>query len=109
MLQGINLAIRFVLELVGLVGIGYWGYHSAGSSVGKLVLGYGLPLVVAVVWWAFVAPKARIPLSLAPRLGIEFVVWSAATLAFAAGVSPAVGVAFAVVVTINRALMFVWS
>jgi len=59
-----NLAVRFLLELFALGSLGYWGFVSGGNTVAKIALGLGAPLLAAVVWGLFVAPKAAIPLAM---------------------------------------------
>ena len=43
--------------------LGYWGFHAHSGFLAKIVLGLGAPLIAAIVWGAFVSPKAAIPLS----------------------------------------------
>jgi hypothetical protein len=45
--------VQFVLELCLLAAVAWWGAATAG-----LPLGLALPLVVAVLWGTFCAPKA---------------------------------------------------
>ena len=39
-----NLAIRFILELILLFSIGYWGFHYGSGLMAQVGLGIGLPL-----------------------------------------------------------------
>lgn len=48
----INLGIRFLLELAGLVAMGYWGWHSAEGGW-RWLPALGVPIVAAVVWGTF--------------------------------------------------------
>ncbi len=58
LLKMLNLGLRFFLELCVLVIFGYWGYKTGGSSIWmKLVLGIGSPILFAIVWGIFLAPK----------------------------------------------------
>jgi uncharacterized protein DUF2568 len=59
MLKNINLAARFVLELVALGAVAYWGTENAGTQSLRLGLGVGLPLLSALLWGMFVSPRAR--------------------------------------------------
>ncbi|HKV69449.1 MAG TPA: DUF2568 domain-containing protein, partial [Gaiellales bacterium] len=54
----LNLALKFLLELAALVAFGLWG-ASIASGFAAVVLAVLLPVVVAVLWGAFAAPKAR--------------------------------------------------
>ena len=69
-IQGSNLALRFLLELCALVALGYWGFHTDRGMGLKLVLGIGAPLLAAVIWGTFVAPKASVQLPGALREGL---------------------------------------
>lgn len=48
----INLALRFLLELVALLGYGYWGWTTQ-TGWKRAVLVIGLPLLAAVIWGTF--------------------------------------------------------
>jgi hypothetical protein len=50
MLQFANLGLRFVLELVVLVAVGYWGFASFSDLTLRYLGGIGLPLVLATHW-----------------------------------------------------------
>jgi protein involved in polysaccharide export with SLBB domain len=51
----LNLALRFVLEIVALIAVGYWGWTAATGVLGY-VLAIGLPLLAAVFWGTFRVP-----------------------------------------------------
>jgi Protein of unknown function (DUF2568) len=102
-----NLALRFILELCALVALGYWGFKAGGSPITKLALGIGAPLLAAVVWGTFLAPRAAVPRLLS--LVLELGVFGSATAALYAAVLPALAWALAVLYMINRVLMYVWG
>ncbi len=78
----LNLGLRFLLELVALVALAWWGFHTGDSTAADLILGLGLPVLAAVIWGLFVAPKARYPVALKLRAVIEMAIFLAAALAF---------------------------
>ncbi|MCJ7717842.1 MAG: YrdB family protein [Anaerolineales bacterium] len=51
----INLFIRFILEIIALFFLGYWGWNLGPGWKSKL-LGLGIPFLVAVVWGTFAVP-----------------------------------------------------
>jgi hypothetical protein len=53
-----------------LAGLAYWGF-TTGDGALAWVLGIGAPVLAAVIWGLFVAPKAKRPVSLPVRLSIE--------------------------------------
>ena len=99
------LAIRFLVELLGLAGLAYWGATTPAETVPRIALGIGAPLALAVLWGLVMAPKARNPLPLRVRglLGTALLVLVAGAVA-AAG-QPGWGIAFAVVVVVDQALI----
>ena len=58
-----NLALRFFLEIGALVALGYRGFHAGSNDAVHWILGIGAPLVAAVVWGLFVAPRRRFEVS----------------------------------------------
>jgi Protein of unknown function (DUF2568) len=105
MIKNANLALAFFLEIGVLVALGYWGLQTGPTTIGKIGLGIGAPLVAVVVWCLFGAPTAVWHLNGPWRLILE-VVWfgSAAVALFAAGL-PVLGIAFALVFVLNSVLI----
>ena len=54
----LNEAVRFFLELCILIILGYWGFKTGNSTFTKILLGIGSPLLFAVIWGIFLAPKS---------------------------------------------------
>lgn len=108
-IQSLNLAGRFLLELCALVVLGYWGFQTGASGLTKILFGLGAPLLVAIVWGAFVAPKAAVFAPSGVRLGLEFLVWAAAIAALFAAGQPVLAWVFLVVAVINRVLIYLWK
>ena len=108
-LKGLNLAVRFLLELCMLVAVGYWGFKTGSGWFLKILLGIGTPLLIAIIWGTFVAPKAAYPLHGILLLALEVVLFGSgvATLFVTKNYSLAWG--FTLIVIINRILMFVWG
>lgn len=108
-IKGANLALRFLLELCALVAFGYWGFHIGGGLLSKLVLGLGAPLLFAVVWGAFVAPRAvvHLPRLVKVILGLVILEVSAAALAIAG--QPILAAVFGGIILINAVLLAIWK
>ncbi len=104
----LNLAVKFLLELAALAAFGLWGASIASGFVAVL-LAVGLPVVVAVLWGAFAAPRARRRLPLRLRAPFELGVFGAAALALWQAESVAWGAAFAVIAAANAALLTVFD
>jgi len=108
-MRGINLAFRFVLELVVLVALALWGFNASDELIIQLVLGVGAPAVAIAVWGTLVAPRAMRRLEDPTRLVLELVVFGAGVVAFAASGRLLLGVLLAVAAAISLALMFLWD
>jgi len=81
--RAVNDSVRFCLELAALAGLAVWGWKTGPDGV-NVVLAVVAPLAAAVLWWLFVAPKARRPQADPLRLLLELAVFGGGTLAFAA-------------------------
>ncbi|WP_235846935.1 YrdB family protein [Neobacillus soli] len=107
-LKLMNLGVRFLLEIIALVIVGYWGFHITQGTIMKFLLGIGSPLVVAVIWGMFGAPKAPFVLSGFPFLLLEIVIFGllAAALFFIG--KPTLASICGLIVVINLIFMKIW-
>ena len=101
-MQALNYTVRFLLELCALAALGYWGFVTGQGVATKWLLGLGAPLLAAVAWGAFVAPKARWPAREPWRLLVEILVFGAASAGLWAAGQPLLAVVLAVVYIVNR-------
>lgn len=102
------LAVRFLLELSALAALGYWGFR-AGAGGGlpmKLLLGLGAPLAAAVLWGAFIAPKASFPVAIPIRILLEAAVFGSASAALYASGHPHAALVFLIVAVVDSALVY---
>ena len=107
--QSANLALRFLLELCALAALAYWGFRTGEGTIARWTLGIGAPLLAAIVWGTFVAPKATVVVSSPVRFGLELLVFGAAVAALFAAGRPGLAIALGVVYAINRVLVAVWE
>lgn len=108
-LKIVLLSVRFALELCLLAALGYWGFHVATPPLLALALGLGAPLLAALVWGTFVAPKARVPLSPPRQLACEIAIFALGTVALAAAGQPRFALLFALAEIASRALVARWG
>jgi hypothetical protein len=94
-LRGVTLTVRFLCELAMLAALAYWGF-TVGDGAGAWVLGIGAPVLAAIVWGAWVAPKARWPVPIPTRVVIELVVFGAAVGGLAVAGQPLAAVVLGV-------------
>lgn len=107
-LKSINLAVRFLLELCVLAAVGYWGFKTNSSWFLKTLLGIGAPLLIAVIWGMFGAPKAANHLTGFSLLALELIVFGSGVAALYATKNYSLAWVFTAIVIVNRTLMFVW-
>lgn len=88
LLKGLNLLLRFLLELCALGALCYWGFTTGSGPVAKIGLGIGAPIIAVVVWGTFVAPGAPVAIPEALRLVLELVVFGSAVGALYSAGSP---------------------
>jgi hypothetical protein len=103
-----NLALRFLLELAALAALGYWGVHAGQTLPLKIVLGVGAPLLLAVVWGTFAAPRAAIQLSRPATFLLGLLILELAALVLGLAGQRPLAIAYAVVIALNASLLLVW-
>ncbi|PJN56345.1 hypothetical protein PAEVO_30680 [Paenibacillus sp. GM2FR] len=108
MFRLLNLALRFILELILLFSIGYWGFHYGSGLMAQVALGIGLPLLAAVIWGMTISPKARIKLPLAVVLLIEFLIFTTAVACQVSSGFITFAIVFAFVALVNRLIVIRW-
>lgn len=102
----VNEGLAFVLELAALAALAYWGFTAEGVAA-KIVLGVGAPVVAAVVWGLFAAPRATVALPLPGVLLVKAIVFGAAVAALAVRGDAVPAIVFAVLVVANTAYVTV--
>jgi Protein of unknown function (DUF2568) len=104
-----NLALRFLLEVSALVALGYWGFHAGDGDATHWILGIGAPLVAAVVWGLFVAPRRRFDVPNVVWILLQVVFFGAAVVGLMMSDQVWVAVVFVVLLIVNVSLMIVWQ
>lgn len=104
-----NLALRFLLELVALAALAYWGATTATSKAVQILLALAAPTAAAIAWILFVAPNARVDAAPLVRLAVELLVFGAATAGLLARGRPVLALLLALVYIANRVLMSMWD
>jgi len=107
-LKVINNGLAFLLELAMLIAFGYWGFYGDKSVLAKWLLGIGLPLLTAVVWGMFLAPRAVYRLNSISVNLISFILFLLAATALFYTQHPALAMIFALTALVNRVLILLW-
>lgn len=108
-LKMLNLAIRFLLELCMLAAVGYWGFRTQSTWLMKILCGIGLPVLIALLWGTFLAPKATHPLRGVSFLLLELALFASGAVALFASGKPALGWTYAIVLIMNKILPIMWN
>jgi len=92
-----NAALAFTLEMAMLAALVYWGIHTGGNVLIKVVLAVAAPAVAVVVWWAFLAAAGHpVNLPTVPEAALKLVVFLVAAVALYGAGQHVLGVVFAV-------------
>lgn len=108
-LKGMNLAIRFLLEICVLISVGYWGFKTGSGLFLRLVLGIGMPLLIAVIWAMFGAPRSAFRLQGPLMLMLEIIVFGSGVAALFLTKNTILAWVFAAIIVVNRVLIFFWG
>lgn len=105
--RSLNLAVAFLLELCLLAALGVWGFTTV-QGWPRIVLGLAAPLLAAVVWGIFLAPKASRPLDPVLTFWLKGAMLSLGVVALALTNRPKLAIGFAVAIVINMLLLWLW-
>jgi hypothetical protein len=108
-LKGINLGVRFLLELSMLVAVGYWGFKTHSSWAMKILFGIGLPILLAVIWGYFMAPRSMHRLSGVPFTIMDIVLLGSGAAALYASGQISLAWIYAIVLVVSEILRLVWK
>ena len=108
-LKMLNLLVRFLLELCMLAMVGYWRFKTQSGWTMKILLGIGLPVLIAVLWGLFLAPRAAYPLRDASYLTLELILFASGAVALFASGKPTLGWAYTIILMINKILLVLWK
>ena len=108
LLKSFNLALAFGLELCLLVAVGYWGVTVGPTTLLKLVLGLGAPVIIAVIWGVFMAPASAQRLRQPWRLVVALVLFGLGSAALYGARQPILAAVLLLALVVNRVLLIVW-
>jgi hypothetical protein len=107
-LKMINLPVRFLLELCILVILGYWGFKTGGTIFMKVLLGLGSPVLFALVWGTFLAPKSSRRLDEPWLFMLELIVFGLTCWALYSTGKVNLTITFSGIYILNKILMMIW-
>lgn len=99
-----NEVLAFVLELVAVGCLCWWGFATGDTGVGSVLLGLGTPAAAVTAWGLFAAPRARFRPPLPAVLLVKAVVFGAAAWSLYALAHPQAALLLAVTAALNTVL-----
>jgi hypothetical protein len=105
-LRTANLALKFLLELAALGALAVTGLSLDASLLVRVVVAIVAPLVAALVWGRWCAPRSPRRLAMTPRIIVELVVLLGSAAALALVGDAAAAAVLSGLVVINLALLF---
>lgn len=102
-LRALHLTLAFVLELVALVGYALLGWSLADGVV-RVLLAVVFPLAFAVVWGAFLSPRAPVAVPVGVAAALRVVLLAGGGVALVAAGSPVLGWVVVGVVLVDAVL-----
>ncbi|WP_051370582.1 YrdB family protein [Streptomyces sp. 142MFCol3.1] len=103
-LRVVNEGLAFLLELLALGALAWWGWQSTGE-IWRILPAVAAPASAALLWGMFAAPRARFKVSAPTVLVVKAVVFGSATASLWVVRGQVWAVTFAVVVLANTALL----
>lgn len=103
-LHAVNEALAFLLELMMAAGLAWWGAQAGGGLAARILLGAGTPLLAALIWGLFAAPRARVRFPMAGVLIVKAIVFGGTAVAVYALGQHGLAIAFAAVALVNAAI-----
>ncbi len=108
-LKGINLAVRFLLELCMLASVSYWGFKTHSGWGMKILFGVGLPILIAMIWGIFMAPRSARRLSGIPFTVMDIILLGSGAVALYASGQINLAWIYAAVLIVSEILRLVWK
>jgi len=99
-----NEGLAFLLELVMVAGLAWWGSQAVSGIAGRIALAILTPAAAVIIWALLAAPRARIRLPLPGVLAVKAVVFAGAAVAVYSMGHHALAIGFAVVTAVNTAV-----
>jgi hypothetical protein len=108
-LKNMNLALVFLLEVAMLAAFACFGFISGPDLLVKLILGLGLPILIALIWAFFGAPRSKRRWQGAAYWLLRIVLFGAAAVALYFAGLPILALIFALVAVFSFTLVRIWG
>ena len=109
MAKSANLALSFLLELCLLAAFGYWGFKKGTNLPVQILLGIGVPILIAIIWGIFLAPASKRRLPGLARLLLQIVLFALGAGALYSAGSTGLAIMLSALFLLNRILAILWG
>lgn len=107
-IKNANLLLIFLVEMAALGILGYWGFITGNNMIIKVCLGIGSPLLFAVFWGIFLAPKASFPLNPVLAYTIKFILFLLVAYVFYLTGKQISAISYLIITYVSLILTIVW-
>jgi len=107
-LESLNIALAFGLELAMLAAFAFFGFKSVDHTVLRWLVALALPLAVAALWGVLLAPKAAHRLPMVPGVLLSLGLFLLAAFALSRAGQPVLAWIMAAAALLHAVLALVW-
>jgi hypothetical protein len=107
-IKSINLLVAFLLELCLLAIFGFWGVHVSPTGIQKIILGAGLPILLAIIWGIFLAPASSTRLHEPWLTIVKVIIFSLAAVALFSTKEQSLAEWFGGISIVNLILLYIY-
>jgi hypothetical protein len=100
-LHVLNEGAAFLIELLMLAGLAWWGAQAVNALALRITLAIGTPALAMVIWGLLAAPRARIQLPMTGVLAVKAIVFGGATVGVYSIGHHGLAIGFAVAAILN--------
>lgn len=105
----LNDGLAFLLELVSIIVLAYWGFNLSSSKLISVALAIVIPLIFIVVWWIYLAPKSSHRLDGISLIILKLLLFSMVAYALISINKTSWAIVFMILIIINLALSYIWK
>ncbi len=91
-----------------LAAVSYWGFKTHSSWAMKILFGIGLPILMALLWSYFMAPRSTHRLSGIPFTIMDFILLGSGAAALYVSGQNTLAWVYAVVLVVSEILRLIW-
>lgn len=109
LIENVNLAVRFVVELAALFALGFWGFQRGETERQKYAMASLAALSAAGLWGLLIAPNAPVDPGTVIRVALQVLIFGAAVAALVVVRRERLAILFGVVAAVNGVLLYAFD